>query len=87
MAKQGITRSLIGGAAGRPRFVVTKGRRLCKRCQQHILEQTRCVEVPIPHTVYTRSYCFSCFSEVLQRSRCDLDKLERQTKALSDSCS
>lgn len=78
MAKRGKTPSLIGGAAGACKFEVAKKKRTCKRCDCSILKGTDCIEVNIPTTMGSKSYCVNCFMEVLKQTQKDLDLLFSQ---------
>lgn len=77
MAKRGKTPSLIGGGAGISRFVVAKRKRNCKRCDGTIPNGGNCIEVAIPGTMNSRTYCTNCYKEILVQSRKDLDELEK----------
>jgi hypothetical protein len=55
-----------------------KRKRTCKRCDKEIEGGTVCVEVPQPGTMGARTYCKDCIKEIIQKSRADLDELEKQ---------
>lgn len=77
MTKRGKTPSLIGGAAGKPKFVIAKKKRKCKRCKTEVCQGIKCVEIPIPGSMGSKTYCMDCFSEIISKSRQDLDQLEQ----------
>lgn len=81
MGKRGKTPSLIGGGARASKFVTAGKRRQCKRCDCDIPKGTRCAEVGIPGSLGSRTYCLSCFSDMIEQSRRDLDRLEQQARA------
>ena len=76
MGKRGRTPSLVGGGAGTSRFVQAHGKRHCKHCGTAIAKGRNCVEVAVPGSMGRRTYCTSCYGEILGKSRKDLDKLE-----------
>jgi hypothetical protein len=78
MAKRGKCPSLITGNHGKPVFEVAGGKRTCKRCGDAILKDAQCVSIPKPGTMGARTYCCSCLREIIDQSRKDLDKLEKE---------
>jgi hypothetical protein len=82
MVKRGKTPSLIGGAAGACKFVTTKKKRSCKRCDGDILGGTECVEVNVPASMGHKCYCMKCFEKILNQTQCDLDNLKGQLQQL-----
>lgn len=82
MAKKGKTPSFITSLSGKPKVVEAKGKRTCKRggCGKEIPKGAMCVEVAIPGTMGARSFCLECADEIIQKSREDLDDLEKQLK-------
>ncbi len=80
MAKKGKTPSFITSLSGKPEVVEAKGRRTCKRggCGQKIEKGTMCVEVAKPGTMGSRTFCIECANEIIQKTRDDLDNLEKQ---------
>lgn len=82
MAKRGKSPSLIGGGAGVSRFVKAKRKRNCKRCEISIPNGGNCIEVAKPGGMGRRTYCTSCYDEILVQSRKDLDRLEASLQAL-----
>lgn len=81
MAKRGRIPSLVGGGAGAPKLVVAKRKRRCRRCEMELSQGTKCVQVAIPGSMGCRTYCVGCFSEMISKSREDLDRLEQWIKA------
>ena len=84
MAKRGPTPSLIGGSLGAPRFVTAKKRRPCKRCDQPILMSAACVEVARPGQMGRKTFCTSCFGEILTKTRERLDALRSELDAVAE---
>jgi len=82
MSKRGKTPSLIGGGAGASKFVVARRVRRCRRCDVSMRRGSHCVEVKIPGKMGSKTYCLSCFRDVLERSREDLNVLARQVNDL-----
>jgi hypothetical protein len=79
MSKRGKTPSLISGK--KPRFVVAKAKRHCKRCDAELSKGTDCIEIPIPGAMGSKTYCQDCFSEILDQSQKDLKEIEAQFSA------
>ncbi|MBA7699683.1 hypothetical protein ES703_108382 [subsurface metagenome] len=84
MAKKGKCPSLVTGNHGKPVFEITGGKRKCKRCGKEILKGVRCVRIPIPGRMGSRTYCCACLSDFIGQSRKDLDKLEDEITAKSN---
>jgi RNase P subunit RPR2 len=80
MAPHGKTPSLIGSGAGNSRFVVAIKKRTCKRCKAAISGGTNCVEVSIPGSFGSKTYCRDCYSKIIEQSKVDLANLETQFK-------
>ena len=82
MTKRGKTPSLVGGGAGASKIVQAKRKRNCKLCEATIPMGDNCMEVAIPGNLGHRTYCISCYEEILVQSRKDLDRLETSLQAL-----
>jgi len=82
MAKRGKTPSLIGGGAGASKFVQAGRRRKCKRCDASISMGGNCIEVAIPGNLGHKTYCTTCYEDILVQSRKDLDRLKTSLQAL-----
>jgi hypothetical protein len=80
MNKRGKIPSLICGVAGKPRIVVAKGVRHCKRCKTKLGAATKCVEIPIPGSMGRKTYCCDCFLDMITKSHEDLNLFEQQIK-------
>jgi hypothetical protein len=80
MSKRGKTPSLISGK--KPRFVVAKGVRHCKRCDRELSKGTTCIEIPIPGSMGHKTYCQDCFSEILEQSSQDIKKIKADFSAV-----
>ena len=78
MAPKGKTPSLIGGAAGHTNFVEAGKLRHCKRCKGDILRGTRCAEVGIPGTMFSKTYCMRCYNDILDQTKKDIERLEQE---------
>jgi late competence protein required for DNA uptake (superfamily II DNA/RNA helicase) len=76
MAPRGKTPSLIGGGAGNSKIVTAKKKRTCKRCKDSITGGTKCLEVSIPGSFGSKTYCKGCFLLILEQSTTDLARLE-----------
>ena len=81
MAPKGKTPSLIGGGAGHTNFVEAKKLRHCKRCHGDIVKGTRCAEVNVPGTMYSKTYCMRCYEEILCQTKKDVACLEHEATA------
>lgn len=77
MSKKGKVPSLVSGASGKPRIAVAKKTRHCKRCESELPPRRRCVEIPIPGSLGSKTYCCDCVLEMITKSREDLDILEQ----------
>lgn len=82
MAPRGKTPSLIGSGAGVSRFTTAKGTRTCRRCKVKIMRPGKCVEVAVPGTMGHRTYCGSCYKDILEQSKQDLAKLESEASMI-----
>lgn len=82
MAPRGKTPSLIGSGAGSSKFVTAARKRTCKRCKEAIQGGAKCVEVGVPGSFGSRTYCLGCYAQIIEQSKVDIAKLEVQ---LSDS--
>src|SRR5660398_285489 len=77
MAK-GKVPSLLTGNAGTPVKVKAIRTRKCSRCRGSIAPGCVCAEVPKPQiNAGRRTYCLSCFQEVVDQTRSDLDQVIR----------
>lgn len=76
MAPKGKTPSLIGSGAGSSKIVTALKKRTCKRCKDAISGGTKCIEVSVPGTFGSKTYCKQCYLLVLEQTRTDLKKLE-----------
>ena len=72
MSHRGKYPSLISGKT--PRFVISLAKRRCKHCKKELSKETNCVEVG--PSVGHKTYCYECFSGMLQQSLNDLKKIE-----------
>jgi len=82
MSKRGKTPSLIGGGAGKTKFVQAQRKRSCKRCEREIPRDVWCAEVTIPASMGGhKTYCGRCFSEILDQSEVELARLRREHEA------
>jgi hypothetical protein len=82
MAPRGKTPSLIGSGAGSVKFVTAKKKRTCKRCKESITGGTACVEVGIPGSFGSKTYCNQCFGNILEQTKKDTAELEAQLRSL-----
>jgi late competence protein required for DNA uptake (superfamily II DNA/RNA helicase) len=80
MSEKGKTPSLITSMSGNPKIVVAKKKRTCKRCDQDIVNGAKCVEVPQPGTMGSKTYCCDCAQKMVEKSREDLDRFEELLK-------
>jgi hypothetical protein len=76
MAPRGKTPSLIGSGAGSSKIVTALGKRTCKRCHAPIPKASKCIEVGVPGSFGSKTYCKECYSNILEQSKADLAKLE-----------
>jgi hypothetical protein len=76
MAPKGKTPSLIGSGAGSSKIVTALKRRTCKRCKSAISGGTKCIEVGVPGTFGSKTYCRGCYVLVLEQTKVDLKALE-----------
>lgn len=76
MAPKGKTPSLIGSGAGSSKVVTALKKRTCKRCKSTISGGTKCIEVSVPGTFGSKTYCKDCYVLVLEQTRMDLEALE-----------
>ena len=82
MAPRGKTPSLIGSGAGSSKIVAAKKKRTCKRCKGAITGGSKCVEVGIPGSFGSKTYCKECYSLILQQTSNDLARLTAQVNAM-----
>lgn len=82
MAKRGKTPSLIGSGAGASRFMEASGKRKCKRCESAIGKGIQCVEVTMPGSFGHRTYCRSCYGDILDQTGKNLARLRRKLETL-----
>lgn len=76
MAPKGKTPSLIGSGAGSSKIVTALKKRTCKRCKSAISGGTKCIEVGVPGTLGSKTYCKGCYVLTLEQTRTDLQALE-----------
>jgi hypothetical protein len=76
MAPKGKTPSLIGSGAGSSKIVTAIKKRTCKRCKSKIPSGHKCIEVGVPGTFGSKTYCSDCYSLILEKTRTDLLALE-----------
>ncbi len=76
--KRGKTPSLLTGSSGKPARVTAKRRRECCRCAFLISNGEICFEVPRKSGGFSskKTYCPSCFKEILGQTRKDLDEFD-----------
>jgi hypothetical protein len=77
---RGKTPSLLGGGAGASKMVTAKKKRTCKRCKESIPGNTDCVEVGVPGTMGSKTYCLKCFRQILRQTKEDLARLEAKVE-------
>jgi hypothetical protein len=82
MAPHGKTPSLIGGGAGASKIVKPAGTRHCKRCGKSIAVGAQCIEVAVPGTMGHKTYCSTCFKQIISQSKKDLAEIEAQAHAI-----
>lgn len=76
MAPKGKTPSLIGSGAGSSKIVTAARKRTCKRCGDEISGGTKYIEVGVPGTFGSRTYCRDCYGRILEKSKMDLEALQ-----------
>lgn len=79
--KKGRSPSLIGAGLGSPKIIQTPGKRTCKRCDDSIAKGSMVAEVSVPGTMGHKTFCMSCFGEILAKTQADLNKLTTQSAA------
>jgi len=74
---KGKTPSLIGGTLGAPRKCSVLRVSACNRCKDTISKGTECYEIPQLGGAFSncKKYCDKCFSEILVKTKADLDIL------------
>lgn len=82
MAPRGKTPSLIGSGAGSSRIVTAGKKRTCKRCKNSIAGGTKCLEVGIPGSFGSKTYCKDCYLLILAKSEADLAALQTAVNAI-----
>ena len=82
MSPKGKTPSLIGSGAGSSKIVMALKKRTCKRCKNEISSGTKCVEVGVPGTFGSKTYCKECYILVLEKTRTDLERLENTVNGI-----
>jgi len=82
MAPRGKTPSLIGSGAGSSKIVTALKKRTCKRCKGSIPAQTKCLEVGIPGSFGSKTYCKECYQLILQQTSVDLADLTAAVNAI-----
>jgi hypothetical protein len=77
--KKGKIPTLISGSSGSVKYVHAQRKRPCKRCDGDITSQQHCVEVSVPGGGFSRvkTFCISCFKEILDKTEVDLADLRR----------
>jgi hypothetical protein len=78
--KKGKIPTLISGSSGAVNYVQALRKRPCKRCDGEIVAQHFCAEVSVPASGFSKvkTFCLSCFSEILNKTEKDL--IELRTK-------
>jgi late competence protein required for DNA uptake (superfamily II DNA/RNA helicase) len=82
MAPKGKTPSLIGSGAGSSKIVTALKKRTCKRCKGTIPRGTKCLEVSIPGSFGSKTYCRQCYVLILQQTSTDLAELTADVNAM-----
>lgn len=80
MSKKGRAPSLVTSSAGKPRIVIAKRKRSCKRCNAAISLATVCIEIPIPGAMGRKTYCSDCMVEIIAKSKDDLRVFEEELR-------
>lgn len=80
--KKGKTPSLIGSGAGSVKSVTSGRLRYCKRCEMGIAKDSICIEVSIPGSMGSKTYCTTCFAEILDQTEKDIAKLRENLPAI-----
>ena len=85
--KKGKVPTLISGSSGAANYVQAKRKRPCKRCEDEIISQQYCVEVSIPASGFSKvkTFCLSCFKEILEKTEEDLSTLKTKHAQLIDN--
>lgn len=80
---RGPVPSLIGGTNGRPKKQLVKGKSTCKRCKCELLKGIVCIEIPQVGKGFSspKRFCSDCFQEILEKTRLDMEELQRLTNA------
>lgn len=80
MKKRGKTPSLITGSSGKPKKVIAKRQRSCKRCNEVIPKDEECFEIPKVGGGFrsVKTYCKLCFEEILNKTKDDIAELTDQ---------
>jgi recombinational DNA repair protein (RecF pathway) len=75
--KKGKTPTLICGSRGAPSRIVAKRLSHCVRCGDDITKNQECYEIPrVGFGIQSPGrYCTSCFREILEETKRDLDAL------------
>jgi hypothetical protein len=76
---KGPTPSLIGSSNGKPTRVVAKKKSNCKRCNEDILMNLPCIDIPQLGGAFVtqKRVCNECFKLILDKTQADLDELRR----------
>jgi late competence protein required for DNA uptake (superfamily II DNA/RNA helicase) len=82
MAPRGPTPSLLGSGAGSSKIVTALKKRTCKRCKSSITRGTKCLEVGIPGSFGSKTYCKDCYLLILNKSQADLAELQAAVNAI-----
>jgi len=81
--KRGKCPSLIGTTHGSSRVEEAKRIVSCKRCASQVTSGFRYLSVSVPGSMGRRSYCVTCFADILAQSRKDIDALDCKIKVLA----
>lgn len=74
--------TLISSLSGAPKIIIVKRASKCSRCGNSILAKDRCIELPKLGGAFvnTRRICFICFKQILEKTKTDIGKLEKEIK-------
>lgn len=85
---KGPTPSLIGTTLGSCSFGLTGARgplAHCKRCGCELRRQAPCVEVSIPGSFGSKTFCLLCFGKILDATQMKLNSLRSELVANSQA--
>lgn len=77
MARRGKVPSLIS-AHGAVKFATSGKKSPCKRCREDLVKGETCVRVGEAGGQGHRTYCLTCFSDVVTQTQTDLDRLREE---------